>query len=182
MKSKITRLILALVATAALLPFLFFKPADERPAQKAGQYYRLQCSLLLQALISLNRQLAIKAPAPIIRQSFAEARAIYKRTELFTEYYFPLQARLINGPPQPLLEADNTDIAIEPHGFQVLEENIYSQKINYLRALMEARHLVNTVKALHGKASVLQMNDAGLFYALRQQMIRITALGICGFD
>src|SRR4051794_41109825 len=54
-----------------------------------------------------------------LQQKFLEARSAYKRFEWAAEYFDPLTAAAINGPPVP--EVETSGQVIEPSGLQIIE-------------------------------------------------------------
>ena len=117
-----------------------------------------------------------------VQKKFNSLRQTYKKMEWAVEYFLPHSARFINGPALPEIEmAEHTEI--EPEGLQVLEEMLYSDekqdKAEVIRILKKLTNKGNTIKT---NFQVITVTKDQTFDALRQQVFRISSLGIAGFD
>ncbi|GAA4113399.1 cytochrome c peroxidase [Aquimarina addita] len=94
--------------------------------------------------------------------------------------------KMINGAPLPKLEKKVADLTIlKPKGLQVIDEligvdSLSISEINELRTL--SSKLANDVKQIKQYLSVRSISDRQFFEASRQALIRLTTLGITGFD
>lgn len=118
-----------------------------------------------------------------LRATFLACRSAYKPIEPFTEYYFPATSRLVNGPPLPEIEVEETK-EFEPGGLQVIEELIYPEfdPANREELVREIGKLRGELSRLRVLWEATQLTDAHVFDALRLQVFRIISLGISGFD
>ncbi|UKN03506.1 hypothetical protein K6119_08260 [Paracrocinitomix mangrovi] len=118
-----------------------------------------------------------------VKSQFFKTRIAYKNTEALFEYFDRQFVKdHINGAPLPSLERKATSIEsiIEPTGFQTLEEAIVE---NDREAIV---HLVDRLHH-HGHEfkqyiQPINLTDRMVFEAMREELVRITALGITGFD
>lgn len=151
-------------------------------ARHTLQWYRLQASLLDEEANGLLH--SITKDESTLQQQFLETRRAYKRLELFVEFFNPATARALNGPNLPDAEADNKDVVIVPEGFQVIEEMIFphvsAKDTGEVRK--ETLRLISSINRVKATSGTLTVTDAQLFDAMRQEILRITALGITGFD
>ncbi len=141
-------------------------------------------------LDSLDKKIGLKLLKSIhegnkdsIRVAFVESRQAYKKTEWFVEYYAPLGAKELNGAALPEIEIEENKV-LPPKGFQVIEEYIYPNV-----DLSDKEELIGEVKAMQsilGRAKTIlestELSDAHIFNACKQEVFRIIALGITGFD
>ncbi len=118
----------------------------------------------------------------VLQEKFQQLRKTYKKMEWAVEYFLPNTARFINGPALPEIEMEE-HTEIEPEGLQVIEEMIYpyekQNKDELTRILKKLTNKSNTIKA---NFLVITISKDQVFDALRQQIFRISSLGIAGFD
>ena len=118
----------------------------------------------------------------ILQEKFQQLRKTYKKMEWAVEYFLPNTARFMNGPALPEIEMEE-HTEIEPEGLQVIEEMIYpyekQNKDELIRILKKLTNKSNTIKA---NFLVITISKDQVFDALRQQVFRISSLGIAGFD
>lgn len=130
----------------------------------------------LMALVSKD------ADNTILQEKFQQLRKTYKKMEWAVEYFLPNTARFMNGPALPEIEMEE-HTEIEPEGLQVIEEMIYpyekQNKDELVRILKKLTNKSNTIKA---NFLVITISKDQVFDALRQQVFRISSLGIAGFD
>lgn len=117
-----------------------------------------------------------------IQSRFNRLRITYKKMEWAVEYFLPNSARFINGPALPEIEFEEHTV-LEPEGLQVLEELVYpyspENKDEVVRML---KKLLNKSSAIKTNFETITINRNQVYDALRQQVFRITSLGIAGFD
>ncbi|MCY0977614.1 cytochrome c peroxidase [Chryseobacterium wangxinyae] len=118
----------------------------------------------------------------VLQEKFQQLRKTYKKMEWAVEYFLPNTARFMNGPALPEIEMEE-HTEIEPEGLQVIEEMIYpyekQNKDELTRILKKLTNKSNTIKA---NFLVITISKDQVFDALRQQIFRISSLGIAGFD
>lgn len=118
----------------------------------------------------------------ILQEKFQQLRKTYKKMEWAVEYFLPNTARFMNGPALPEIEMEE-HTEIEPEGLQVIEEMIYpyekQNRDELIRILKKLTNKSNTIKA---NFLVITISKDQVFDALRQQVFRISSLGIAGFD
>ncbi|GAB3242593.1 cytochrome c peroxidase [Hymenobacter seoulensis] len=135
-----------------------------------------------------RRPAARPLPVDSLRRAFRRCRLQYKRVEAFTEYFLPATSRLVNGAPVAEVEVEETKL-FEPAGFQVIEPLLYpspapaagtgAARQELLRQTLRLRRQVLALQQLWGDQ---EFTDAHVFDALRQEVFRVVALGITGFD
>ena len=122
------------------------------------------------------------SPKEIVEQ-FKKSRLFYKKVEWAIEYFIPETARFMNGPALDEMELEENR-SFEPHGFQVIEEMIYpeykfSDKENVIR---EINIFKSNIKQLKSTFDVITISDNYVLDALEQNVFRVIALGVTGFD
>ncbi|MCK7558672.1 cytochrome C peroxidase [Chitinophaga sedimenti] len=164
--------------------------AGKRPEGISAQgrrvktWYRLQIDELKSDATALLKRISNGENSRDVQTAFANARRSYKRLETLAEYFTPVTAKALNGPALDEVDANERDVVELPEGFQVMEAMIFPQLnvADTATLRMEAARMVSNVKRLERTAELLAITDVQLFDALRHELIRITALGISGFD
>jgi cytochrome c peroxidase len=136
-------------------------------------------------LINVNFRQAAETGAgqQRLQQLFLEARSKYKKFEWAAEYFDPLVARSINGPPVPDIDPAAL-VALDPDGLQLMEGLLFpvyksSDKDELIIRLNNL--LVNTNKLrIHFNSEAPQ--NWQVFDAAKLEIFRILTLGITGFD
>jgi cytochrome c peroxidase len=119
---------------------------------------------------------------PQLQKEFLALRLQYKKTEAFSEYFFPTTVRLVNGAPLDEVE-DEENAVFEPGGLQVIEELIYADEpIEKDELVRQVRKLNVNVKRIKTLWVDITLTDAHVLNALRLEMFRLITLGISGFD
>jgi cytochrome c peroxidase len=135
------------------------------------------------ALVRLDSSLARRDSAAT-RRAFREARATYKRVELFAEYYGESEVRALNGVPLQKAEDEDPEAPLPPIGLQVVEGIVFptldTSRVKDARQLVTYMRLA--VSSLSRAGTDTMPGDAYLFDAMRQEITRVSTLGIAGFD
>lgn len=113
---------------------------------------------------------------------FFSTRNQFKKVEAILEYFDRQFVQWqVNGAPLLKLEPKSTSIEIvEPKGFQIMEEKIGEGDLEAFRILAQRMHHELTI--FEPMIATVKISDRMVFEALREELIRITALGITGFD
>ncbi len=144
---------------------------------------------LSRTLSATRSQWPAGKPAPPVRDAFRRARAQYKHLEGIVEFYAPALAAAFNSRRQ---EVDDEDAPppsfLAPSGFPALEALLWQERSttpmragsDSAVAIVEGMHaLVGRVRSL---AAGFQPTDAQVTEAARLELVRVTTLGIAGFD
>ncbi|QXP74582.1 methylamine utilization protein [Tenacibaculum sp. AHE15PA] len=78
-------------------------------------------------------------------------------------------------------ETSNDTRVIKPIGFQVIEESLYDENIDQAVLKRAIRVTSNRLKLIR-KNSILKLKDHHIIWLLRDQITRVAATGITGFD
>lgn len=137
-------------------------------------------------MISLNELhfYALKeADISKLQFEFKISRRLYKHIEPAVEYYFQGLTKRINGPALPDVKVED-GVVWDPHGFQVIEEIIFSDY-----AIESKDDLLNEIKVLQTDLRYVRKGLAEQTISrehaaqmIQHQFIRISTLGITGFD
>lgn len=157
------------------------KPVQEDLGEVKKELFRNN-SAFLHHIDELMKMVSEDAGQAALQKKFGALRKDYKRMEWAVEYFLPQTARLINGPALPEIEMqEHTEI--EPEGLQVLEELLYpydpARKEEIIRML---KNLTNKSNAIQVNFQAITISRDQVFDALRQEVFRISSLGIAGFD
>ncbi|TDW52345.1 cytochrome c peroxidase [Flavobacterium sp. 270] len=125
---------------------------------------------------------ANKSQKEIVEQ-FKKSRLAYKKVEWAVEYFIPETARFMNGPALDEMELEENR-SFEPHGFQVIEELIYPEytiesKEDLVR---EIKIFASNIKQVKNTFEVITISNDHVLDGIQQNVFRVIALGITGFD
>ncbi len=172
--------ILAFSVTA----FSFLHTKKQEPAAAVKQFY-LQQAIQLEDEIIILQKMAASPNEKQLQQQFLKTRMAYKKIETIAEYYFNFFAVKLNGPPVPFFEEDEPDVGEQqPAGMQLIEGMLFpSVDKKNAAALNEAiaALLLNT-HTMYTTDESNAFNDEFIFDAVTEELYRITALGLAGFD
>ena len=172
------------IVVFSITAFSFFNNTKPEPAAAVKQFYLQQAGQLENEIITLQK-LAVSANEKQLQQQFLKTRQAYKKIETIVEYYFHFFAIKLNGPPIPFFEEDEPDAGVrQPAGMQLIEGMLFPtfNKKN-TAALNEAiaTLLLNT-KTMQETNESNAFNNELIFDAITEELYRITALGLAGFD
>jgi cytochrome c peroxidase len=165
------------------------KPAPLIPDADARAIAHLDSSYVA-GLVELERRLgALERTPPAtdatqLQTAFRAARDAYKRIEYRLEYSTPTAVPLLNGAPLLGVDEDDASSPLKPTGFQVIEVDLFPEVVPEAgeRIRAEARNTRMAVNGLrNGWIEPLRGRPAA-FDALRQELARVTVLGLAGYD
>lgn len=116
-----------------------------------------------------------------LRYSFRKARYHYKKIESIIVFYFPEENERINGPALAKAE-EYDDKVILPSGFQVIEEELYTDTVQREVLQQHARAFKAILNNLKYTVRSNSLSDANVFEAIRLEVLTVMSLGISGFD
>lgn len=177
-------LTIIVILTIAIANFTFFYVPQPSAAQAVKQHY-LQLTTILIQEANAFKETVTTSDEKKIQQQFLQLRKAYKKTEVIVEYYFNFYAVKLNGPSIPFFEEDEPDVPVnEPNGMQVIENLIFPHLTQEKKELLhlQTNELVRYANELPTINESFEFNDANIFDALMEEIYRITALGVTGFD
>ena len=118
-----------------------------------------------------------------LQDLFLQTRMAYKKFEWAAEYFMPVAARQVNGPPVPEVEIPALNVT-EPSGLQVMEAFLFphidsTRKKIFLRQLDLLQSTGDQIKEGFAR---MDMYDEPVWDAVKLEIYRIITLGITGFD
>lgn len=170
-----------LIATAAVCFLLFTGIGAIRkdtPAQVLTRQYFTQLRQFQFHAMDLQEAVNRQMPVDSLQAKFRRTRLAYKSVELYIEYYFANYYTLLN-PPAIRMAEDHQD----PQGMQVIEEQVYGdlQPEDYRKLLGNLYKLNGAINSLVGFERHFTVTEY-IPDALLEELYRIIALGITGFD
>lgn len=137
---------------------------------------------LTNSIASLE-ELNLEIPSEERKEYYKEARKYFKMMEPILAYSDKNNYKSLNAPNiiQVKGEESQDTRVINPIGFQVIEENLYEEEIDTVtltRAINVTRDRLKLIK----ENLSLKLKDYHIIWLLREQIVRIAATGITGFD
>jgi len=118
------------------------------------------------------------------QRAFRQARAAYKRIEYRVAYEMPEAEVEINGAPLPRVNEYASDGVLPPAGLQVIEAVLFPEPAAAGDSVVasQIKLMRPTLARLRKQRTSGVDRDAWLFDALRQELARVSTLGLAGFD
>lgn len=119
-----------------------------------------------------------------LKVSYFKIRNLYKEIECFLEYQFPVDVKYyINGSLVKKASSEYGKTVFEPHGFQVIEELLFSgDSIDLSKLKNEYLFLRQAFEAYSKKIELGFINDSQTVEALQFEFIRLMSLSLNGYD
>lgn len=141
-------------------------------------FISMQHDTLASQLGSLHSFLA-KEQFVDAKKIFLQCRSRYKKIEPFVAYFFPRDAKFVNGANEQEIEDDDEpDFIIYPHGFRVIEDSLFRED-----AVMHKQLLLDETDSLSGllekcisSVKTMTITPRIFFEALQIQLIRLFML------
>ncbi|MHA7128605.1 cytochrome-c peroxidase [Algoriphagus namhaensis] len=119
----------------------------------------------------------------ILIGQFQTARLAYKRVEPLLSFYYPDYSLVLNGAAIDKTDYHDINRKILPAtGFQVVEEELFTDEINWQSLEQEAGILHGAIYGLEREVESIQLTDENIWQATRLQLLRVLSLGLSGFD
>ncbi|WP_240409076.1 cytochrome-c peroxidase [Flavobacterium psychrotrophum] len=127
-----------------------------------------------------------KTTAAEVKKQLAITRLAFKKVEFYLAFHYPeYYKEHLNGAPLMQIEKEGTQPkVIEPEGLQVLDEMVFSDnpaEHKHEIAALAKRLTTNYAMLLTGINTNKRASGYGIT-AMRMELVRITSLGITGFD
>ncbi len=176
-------LFIALFAGTVTL-FSFYTPSISSQPKEVKQLYLHQTKIFINQTRLLQTAFA-SGNEKKMQQQFLRTRAAYKKMEPIVEYFFDFYAAKLNGPPITFFKEDEADMPEhQPNGMQLIEEMIFPGYEAHNKEILKFQidELVRYAIELPTINESFEFNDENIFDAFIEELYRITALGIAGFD
>lgn len=118
-----------------------------------------------------------------LRSIFTASRRAFKRTEPALSFFKSSSYKALNMPNLTIVhEGDNGIEEEPPQGFQVLEEELFSDDPDLNKIKTEFNNIYNTVRLLRDNSQLVNIQNYHILWMVRAQLFRTMSLGITGFD
>lgn len=173
--------ILSIVFSLSILSFSLENKLS--PSQKTKEYFNKQIDDVIVKLEVLENSLPSKN-IELVRKNYLDLRVSFKSVDFLIAYLDPmLYDKKINE--SPLLKAEPkvaNKSTHEPVGFQVLDETLFSDEIDFTKVTKLISTLEGDFEMLKKVIAVQPFYDAVVVHSIRQGLIRSFTLGVTGFD
>lgn len=171
--------------TFLLLTLCFFFSCQKNEVSKTTikQDLLVDLTKLNNEIVKFQKLITNTSSQKEIVEQFKKSRLAYKKVEWAIEYFAPETARFMNGPALDEMELEENR-SFEPHGFQVIEEMIYPEydAENNPDIIKELNIFQSNIKQLKSTFEVITISNDYTLDAIQQNIFRVIALGITGFD
>ncbi len=171
--------------TGIIICIGFIMPSPLFQNEKVDQLFSRQLDELATKINGIENACDQKLKPRLLKKKFLDTRLSYKKAAVLIDYFHPFETRLLNGAALLRTEDDVPDKIVDPHGFQVLEEILFGDwnDSTYSLAKAEIIGIKNIIIQFRQEPNrAFKFKNEVVFDALRSAMIRLTALGISGFD
>lgn len=178
------KIIVAGCLMLCIVVFSFFARPGATPAESVKKFYLEQTTQFKNEIIRLQHLLE-KGEEKTLQQQFIKTRLSYKQAEVIIEYYFNYYAAKLNGPAIPFFEEDEPDLGQQdPSGMQVMEGFLFPHYDKNNKGVLAAiiEKLLADADFMYQTNESNAFNDELIFDAVTEELFRITALGLTGFD
>lgn len=177
------RIVIIVVPAMVCMSYFQLRPASIR--EQVDNYYQVQIKLLRKELVNFEHSSHSNKSRKILQHSFSSSRLAYKKMALITEYFNVYESKFLNGPALKRVEEGTPDIIIEPQGFQAIEEALFTQAgtVDHSALSQQLQKMLKLLDRLEKEIDrPLKFSEESVWDAIRASLVRITALGITGFD
>ena len=134
------------------------------------------------SLLKKYAESASAADQTTVQQAFLQCRLSYKKFEWAAEYFEPLTAKALNGPP--VQEVEISGQVFEPSGLQIIEGLLFpvydtTHKRELLKQIAVLQEGCERYRIRFKNIDILNWQ---VFDAAKLEVFRIETLGITGFD
>ncbi|MEO6930162.1 MAG: cytochrome c peroxidase, partial [Chitinophagaceae bacterium] len=168
----------------SVILFSYSVQPPESADLKLSSYFKSSFALFITDLKAFDLAVNKNAPQKRIREQFVKCRHSYKKIELILEYYYDLDVAKFNGPALDFIEEEDPTAYHQPQGLQMIESLIYpSLDTSKIKALRKYSDLLLTLAGgLSANAAKAFEPEGHTLEAVMEEVYRIIALGITGFD
>jgi len=144
------------------------------------KYFKTTLEQTSKALDEINNATTIEEK----KEKYLEARTYFKSCEPLLAFIDSESYTYLNQPNLlKVEEEDFTDIKIkEPTGFQVIEENLFGEKIDTIALKKNVDLTSNRIKFLHKNQHLQSLKKHHVLWIIKDAINRVALTGITGFD
>ncbi len=183
-RKKPVAVILCLVVILSCSFFQFKNTADVSASKTYVRNHIRQLTTLLDTCIVLTNSDSAHKNSEALRANYFVLRNHYKHIELFIEYCAPFDVKyFINGPLVKKSEPEIGKRIVEPHGFQVIEEQLFGMDVMDRKTLLDELTLLSSAfKTFDERLSELTISDSQILDMMQFELIRMGSLSLNGAD
>ncbi len=117
-------------------------------------------------------------------ESYKELRKHFKQIDFLIAYIDPMMYdKTLNESPLHKAEYKVANKSTHiPSGFQMLDETLFADVINYEDALKHSTIILRTFNEFKRNIQVLYLYDSMIFQSIKEGLVRSFTLGVTGFD
>ncbi|MCC9138535.1 cytochrome-c peroxidase [Pontibacter silvestris] len=203
-KNNLTRLLLlmslCLFLGVVMTSFKTERIVENKVAYVVKESFVQDMALLQQHAEQLTQHLQLleqkQASLEQLQEVFYQVKRSYKQVEYLLEYLDPELAKSINGAPLPRVLVEEVDYqtlsykkpsvrTFPPEGMQVIEELLFADEVTpegIKEAIVLAYALDENIALIANSLYNQPLTDKQVLESLREELIRVMAMGITGFD
>lgn len=117
----------------------------------------------------------------IAKKYFHLSKNHYKAAESYAAYLSPESGTRVNGPPLPIFKEDNGKV-VQPVGYQTIAETVYTDSLDQAALSYQIYITKGYMNNLLKNVKERELTAQRFFVAAHEQLLRVLALGITGFD
>lgn len=174
------------VATFFVLGILFYLGTSVLKSSGRADDYNNLNSYIIEQLDSakINIQLIKTTKDESERIVYYSAsRKHYKRIEWYVEMISPKEAKyFINGPLIIKYSEYAKGFMVEAHGYQVIEEQLFTKKSDDELLLQEVDFLVDQLEKLRARSLGVELEESTYLEMAQVELFRIASLNLNGYD
>ncbi|WP_075591042.1 cytochrome-c peroxidase [Labilibacter marinus] len=168
-----------------ILALLFLISCKTPTTQKSG-FKKLQNLYAANLQASISYLDSVKTEIDLHKQQahYLNARYAFKKTEPILSFVDKENYSFLNQSPFiKVYDEDATDIKVmKASGFQVLEELIYADSINYNEITHHTELISNRLKLIKSYSTVIDYQPHHIIWMLKQSIVQIALTGLSGYD
>lgn len=115
------------------------------------------------------------------RKYFHLSKNNFKVAESYAAYLSPESGTRVNGPPLPIFKEDNGKV-VPPVGYQTIAETVYADSLDQAALSYQIYITSGYMNNLLKNVKERELTPQRFFIAAHEQLLRVLALGITGFD
>lgn len=177
---RLLGLFFVVVATAAFLP-----QAEPPEGERVYNQFIVDKARFHEQVQQLAHYIQQDAPTDSLQAAFKRSRLYYKRIEWLLEYFQPVLASRVNGPPVVEVEEHEPgQVLRKPTGLQVIEPYLFPTYHSALKDSLsrETGFLLSYSGRLEQGIPAGRITNLDILDAMRQELFRLLVLGITGYD
>jgi cytochrome c peroxidase len=154
--------------------------------QSFKTYFSTHNTTLIDDVMSMYKYVQKESFKPDSAKKYlAESRKEYKYIEAYVRYFLPGDARLLNNAVILQMEEDDEVSAyVAPHGFQYLEQMLYSDSVKFFQRKLkdEIDEIYGLIGRFNESISYMEFRERDVFEAMQLQLVKQFMLGIANFE